>query len=121
MASKPEFRDHVLDLLAPLGPVTARRMFGGFGIYLDGVMFALIADDVLYLKVDDRTRADYEAAGSVPFRPRQKGKTFTMPYWEAPLAALEDGDELSVWANGALDAARRAKAGGKGAGGRRRR
>ncbi len=64
MAAKPEFRDHVLDLLAPLGPVTARRMFGGFGITLDGVMFALIADDVLYLKVDDRTRPDYEAAGA---------------------------------------------------------
>ncbi|MCH9050691.1 MAG: TfoX/Sxy family protein [Proteobacteria bacterium] len=111
MASRPEFGDHVLDLLAPLGPVTARRMFGGFGIYLDGVMFALIADDILYLKVDDRTRPDYEAAGSAPFRPRQKGKPFTMPYWEAPLGALEDGDELCAWANGALGAARRAKAG----------
>ncbi len=108
MASKPEFRDHVLDLLAPLGPVTARRMFGGFGIYLDGVMFALIADDVLYLKVDDRTRPDYEAAGSTPFRPRHKGKPFPLPDWEAPIAALEHGDELSDWANGALGAARRA-------------
>ena len=84
MASRPEFRDHVLDLLTPLGPVTAPRMFGGFGIYLDGVMFALIADDVLYLKVDDRTRPDYEAAGAAPFRPRQKGKPFTMPDTKGP-------------------------------------
>ena len=84
MASSAEFRDHVLDLLAALGPVTARRMFGGFGIYLDGVMFALIADDILYLKVDDRTRPDYEAAGSAPFRPRPRGKPFTMPDTKGP-------------------------------------
>ena len=84
MASSAEFRDHVLDLLAPLGPVTARRMFGGFGIYLDGVMFALIADDILYLKVDDRTRPDYEAAGSAPFRPRPRGKPFTMADTKGP-------------------------------------
>ena len=84
MASSAGFRDHVLDLMAALGPVTARRMFGGFGIYLDGVMFALIADDILYLKVDDRTRPDYEAAGSAPFRPRQKGKPFTMADTKGP-------------------------------------
>ncbi len=84
MASGGGFRDHVLDLLAPLGPVAARPMFGGFGIYLDGVMFALIADDTLYLKVDEGTRPDYEAAGSAPFRPRPKGKPFTMPNTKGP-------------------------------------
>lgn len=63
MASSTEFADFVVESLQPLGPVVARRMFGGFGIYLDGVMFALIAYDTLYFKVDDGNRPAYEDAG----------------------------------------------------------
>ncbi len=79
MASSPEFCAHVLDLLAPLGVVTARRMFSGYGLYLDRVIFAIITNDTLYLKVDEQSQADYEAAGSAPFRPLIRGKPMTMP------------------------------------------
>ena len=58
-----EFVTHVVDMLEPLGPVSARRMFGGYGIFLDGMMFALVADDTLYLKVDDESRSEFAAAG----------------------------------------------------------
>ena len=58
-----EFVTHVVDMLEPLGPVSARRMFGGYGIYLDGMMFALVADDILYLKVDGESRSEFTAVG----------------------------------------------------------
>jgi DNA transformation protein len=110
MASSPEFCEHVLDLLSPLGPVAARRMFGGFGLYLDGRMFGLIADDTLYLKADGMSAPEFEANGLSQFRPLVKGKPFPMPYWEAPLDALEDGEDLCLWARKALGAALRAEA-----------
>jgi DNA transformation protein len=102
MAASPGFRDHVLELLAALGPVTARAMFGGYGLYLDGRMFALISDDTLYLKADDRNRAAFEAAGTGAFRPRVGGRRMTMPYYETPPEILEDGDALADWARGSV-------------------
>ncbi|MEE9250935.1 MAG: TfoX/Sxy family protein [Alphaproteobacteria bacterium] len=98
MASSPEFCAHVLDCLVPLGAVTARRMFSGYGLYLDRVIFAIIANDILYFKVDEQSRADYEAAASAPFRPLVRGKSMTMPYWQAPAGVLDDADELCAWA-----------------------
>jgi DNA transformation protein len=100
-----EFVSHVLDLLEPLGPVSARRMFGGYGIYVDRVMFALVADDVLYLKVDDVSRAEFEAAGLGPFCYSKQGKSYRMSYHAAPEAALEDAQLLRDWARKAVDAA----------------
>ncbi|MSO66179.1 MAG: TfoX family protein [Alphaproteobacteria bacterium] len=80
MAFNREFRDHVLDLLEPLG-VTARAMFGGVGFFVERAMFALIADDRFYLKVDDSNRGDYEAAGSVngSMTPREDAR------WRCPI------------------------------------
>jgi DNA transformation protein len=103
-----EFVTHVLDLLEPLGPVSARRMFGGYGIYLDRIMFALVADVALYLKVDDVTRGEFEAAGLEPFEYTKKGKTYRMSYHAAPEDALEDAELLRNWARKAVDAAMRA-------------
>ena len=103
-----EFVTHVLDLLEPLGPVTARRMFGGYGIYLDGTMFALVADDTLYLKVDDTSRGEFVAAGLEPFRYSKKGKSYQMSYHAAPEDALEEAELLRDWARKAVDAAFRA-------------
>ena len=100
MAISPEFRDHVLDLLEPLGAVTARAMFGGAGIFMDGRMFALISKDVLYFKVDDENRGEYEAAGMEPF-----GR---MPYFQVPIDVMEDPDDICAWARGAYGAAVRA-------------
>jgi len=116
MATLSDFERHVGDLLAPVGPVRLRRMFGGSGIYAGDTMFALIAHDELYLKVDDLTRARFEAAGSVPFTYEGKGKPVQMSYWSAPEEVFDDPDALEEWARLALEAARRGKAakGGKG-------
>ncbi|HSM23090.1 MAG TPA: TfoX/Sxy family protein, partial [Rubrivivax sp.] len=83
MAGSKEFVVHILDRLQPLGAVTARAMFGGHGIYCDGVMFALIAEDVLYFKVDDQNRPRFEALGAGPFRP-YADRPVTMSYYEVP-------------------------------------
>lgn len=107
MAVSPEFRDYVLEMLEPLGGVTARAMFGGAALYRDGTVFALIADEVLYFKVDAANRPDYEAAGTGPFRPYE-GKAFAMPYWEVPAEVLEDPQAIRGWAIKAWEAGRRA-------------
>jgi len=105
-----ELAAHVSDLLQMMGPVTPRAMFGGYGIYLDGRMFALITDrDVLYFRTDDHNRPAYEAAGCGPFKPWPH-KPMTMPYHEVPSELLDDPDELNAWARAAFAAALRAPA-----------
>lgn len=106
MAVSAEFRDYVLDQLRIVAPVTAKAMFGGVGIYSRGLFFALIAEDVLYFKVDATTRTAYEERGSQPFNPFGKG---TMGYYQLPEDILEDADELREWMRGALAVARRKK------------
>lgn len=108
MAVSPEFVDYILEQLAPLGGITHRRMFGGVGLSRHDLFFALIAEDTLYLKVDDANRADFEAAGCEPFKPFGGDKA--MSYWSAPLDALEDPDLLAAWAGKGVEAAARAKA-----------
>ena len=110
MASSKEFADEVVGRLLPLGPVAWRRMFGGFGIYLDGVMFGLIAYDTLYFKIDDGNRPDYEAAGSHPFTYEGKRKPVEMSYWRVPDDVYDDIEALATWGERAHSAARRAKA-----------
>ncbi|WP_029007277.1 TfoX/Sxy family protein [Azospirillum halopraeferens] len=100
----------VCELLAPLGDVRARRMFGGYGIYRDGVMFALITgEDLLYLRTDDENRPAYEQAGLPAFRPFPD-KPMRMPYHRPPDSVLDDGEEMLAWAGPALTAALRAQA-----------
>ena len=110
MSASPDYLDHLIDLLAPLGPVTIRRMFGGAGLYHDGVMFALVAEDRLYLKADDGNRHAFEAEGLAPFTYESRGKRAVMSYYEPPADALEDAEILSRWARGAFAAALRARA-----------
>ena len=110
MSRRDEFVDHVCDLLLALGSVAARRMFGGWGLYLGGTMFALIEGDRLYLKTDQATEARFADAGCEPFTYQAKGRTISLSYREAPDGSLEDPDELLPWARLALEAARRAKA-----------
>ncbi|HSA79730.1 MAG TPA: TfoX/Sxy family protein [Geminicoccaceae bacterium] len=109
-ARDSEFVSYVVESLQALGPVTAKRMFGGHGIFLDGVMFALIASDTLYLKVDDGNRSAYEAAGLEPFIYTDKGRPIRMSYHEAPGEGFDDPDILCAWARGAHAAALRSKA-----------
>jgi DNA transformation protein len=108
-ARSNEFARFVVESLQALGPVSARRMFGGHGIYLHGVMFALIAYDQLYLKVDDGNRAAYEAAGLDPFTYTDKGRSIRMPYCEAPSEGFDDPEVLCAWAREAYAAALRTK------------
>jgi DNA transformation protein len=110
MAVSDEFLDYVIDQLAGWGEVSARRMFGGAGLYCDGVMFGLIADDVAYLKVDDSNREDFVRAGSSAFNPYpEKAKTYSMSYYEIPADVLEDPEQLGHWAERALTVARKKK------------
>ena len=106
MAVSEEYLIYVLDQLDSLGSVQSRRMFGGAGIYCHGVMFALVADDVLYLKVDDSNRGDFEAVGMEPFRP-YPDKGTVVSYYEVPADVLESKGELTEWADKALLAAER--------------
>lgn len=106
MAARSEFLDFVKDQLRGLGHVTARNMFGGTGLYLSGTIFALIAYDTLYLKVDDTNRPDFEEAGMQPFRPFEE-KPYVMSYYEVPLEVLEDSDQLVEWAQRSVEASRR--------------
>lgn len=107
MSVSVEYRTFALEQLGRVVPVTSRAMFGGVGIYSDGLFFALIDDDTLYFKVDDSTRADFEAAGSGPFRPYDDGRA--MQYYELPADLLEDVDALRDWVGKALAVAAAAK------------
>jgi DNA transformation protein len=110
MKSTGEFAAYAVELLGTVGRVAARRMFGGYGVYCDGVMFALIADDVLYLKADAESRAAFERAGSEPFVYAARGRRTTMAYWRAPDEAMESRELAAPWARTALAAALRARA-----------
>lgn len=105
MPVSADFRDFVLEQLAPAGRVAPRAMFGGVGLYLDGLFFALIDDDTLYFKADDATRTRYVQAGSKPFCPYPDEPDKAMGYWQVPADVLEDTDELAAWAREALGVA----------------
>src|ERR1700730_16236697 len=109
LAVSPGFRSFVLDQLDELGGVAPRSMFGAVGLYRDGRFFGIVAGDVLYLKVDDTTRAAYERAGSKPFNP-YPNRTGRMQYYEVPIAVLESPHELAEWARQALAVALRTPA-----------
>ncbi|NVJ22152.1 TfoX/Sxy family protein [Myxococcus sp. AM011] len=108
MARTDSFVEYVVELLEKLGPVQARRMFGGWGLYFGGRMFGLVGDGQLYLKTDDVTRPDFQAAGCRPFIYEGGGRRIEMSYWTAPTDASDDAYELLPWARRAVDAAARA-------------
>ena len=110
MAGNKSFHDHVIDQLTRTGlKVASRPMFGGLGIYSGPLFFAIIARDVLYFKVDDSNRPDFEGAGMGPFKPfGEEGET--MGYFEVPGPVLEDAEQLAVWAEKAVEVARAKKA-----------
>ena len=103
----PAFRAFVLDQLAELGDVTSRSMFGGVGLYCRGFFCGIIARDVLYLKVDERNRPEYERSGMTPFRP-YADRPASMQYYAVPLEVLESPVDLNRWAREAVAAAERA-------------
>lgn len=105
--AKNEYCNYILDLLSPFGNITARAMFGGYGIYKDKIIFAIIADDTLYFKVDDSNRPDYENKHSEPFSYEAKDKkNIVMSYWTVPLDVFEDNELLYRWADTAYNISR---------------
>ncbi|HEU5180575.1 MAG TPA: TfoX/Sxy family protein [Candidatus Polarisedimenticolia bacterium] len=104
MAVSQGFREYVREQIERVAPLSMRAMFGGVGLYSGGVFFALIDDDTVFFKVDDRNRPDFEAAGMQPFRPFGDDRT-SMQYYELPAEVLEDREDLRRWMRGALQAA----------------
>ncbi len=102
--------EHCRELLAPLGAVRVRRMFGGHGIYVDEVFVAIIAFDRLYLKTNERTRPRFEAEGCQPFVYDAKRGAVALGYWSAPAEAMESPALMEPWARLALQAALAARA-----------
>jgi DNA transformation protein len=98
MAVTEGFKDLVKDLLAEFGQVTIRNMFGGAGVYYDGVMFAILDGDVLYLKTDETSARAFREEGMEPFTYVMEGKgAVAMSYFEVPTRLLEEPDELVAW------------------------
>ena len=103
------FVDSLLDLLMPLGEVSARRMFGGYGIYKDGAMFGLVAGDRFYIKSDDENKAVFIDRGCEPFVfGERSGKEIVSRYYEPPESAFINAQKMKPWALLGIDACRRA-------------
>ncbi len=96
MTRQDSFKEFVLDQLAAMESITCRAMFGGFGLYRQGVFFGILHKGRLYFKTNDHTRSAYEEYGMQPFRPSDKQTLKN--YYEVPPDILEDGDELVHWA-----------------------
>ncbi len=101
MSVGESYKEYVVDQLGKLGFVTVKKMFGGAGLYYDGLIFGLLADDVLYFKVDDSNKLDFERAGMEQFQPFHD-KPMVMPYYEVPVDILENSELLVEWARKAL-------------------
>lgn len=107
MTVSADFLAYVLEQLTGLGGVSSRRMFGGVGLYSDEFFFGLIAEDTLYLRVDDGNRADYTARAAAPFRPYADRPQLSMSYYEVPPEVLEDARQLAEWARRSVAVAQR--------------
>lgn len=103
------FREYLEELFEPLGGTTIRRMFGGHGVFRDGLMFAILSDDELYLRVDETTQPRFEAERSQPFEYEGKGRTVRLPYWRVPDWLFDETDAFLEWAQQSFAAARRTK------------
>jgi len=100
-----EFAQHLSDVFRLFGPVNLKRMFSGYGVFHDGLMFGLVHDEVLYLKADAQSAADFEALGLDQFQYVRNGKTVGLSYYQAPESVLEDIHEAAQWARHAFEAA----------------
>jgi DNA transformation protein len=94
-------------LFEPFGPVTVRRMFGGSGIYAEGLCFAIEADGDVYIKADALSQPSFSVAGCAPFTYAMNGKPRSMSYWRLPEIAHDEADEMRRWAGLGFEAARR--------------
>ncbi|WP_396431262.1 TfoX/Sxy family protein [Limnohabitans sp.] len=102
-----DFIPFVQELLEDWAPVSARRMFGGHGLYHEGLMFAIVMDQWLYLKAEEVNRPEFEALGLTPFTYAMKGKDVALSYWAAPDAIFDASEDAVQWAQSAWAAALR--------------
>jgi DNA transformation protein and related proteins len=107
----PEF---IVELFAPFGSVTVRRMFGGAGLFCEGLMFGLVFDGAIFLKVDDASIPDFEREGSAPFvytLAKSAGRVgrHSFSYWRLPERLYDEPEELVSWAQRAFAIAERRK------------
>lgn len=110
MPLSPGFSDYVVELLAGVGRVQARRMFGGAGLFRDGIMFGVLLNDVVYFRVDEALQADLKAQGSEPWVYTRNGEAREMGYWRMPETAADDPDEAAEIGRRAYAAAVKRKA-----------
>jgi len=111
MVASDGFAEFLREQLAPLGRITMRRMFGKTGVFCNGLMFGMITNDTLYVRVDDHNRAVFkEAEADPPLSYEKKGRTIDLSFWRVPERLLDEPDELVTWAQAALAAARRVAA-----------
>ena len=111
MVASDSFAEFLRDQLAPLGCVTMRRMFGKTGVFCNGLMLGMVADDTLYVRVDDQSRAVFiEAESASPLRYKTQGRTIDLAFWPVPDRLLDEPEALIRWAHAALAAARRVAA-----------
>lgn len=110
MTAESSFVDFVQELFAPLGRISARRMFSGRGLFHEGLMFGLVFQEQLYLKVDAQSRPQFEAAGLQPFTYSRRGKLVALSFHRAPERVFDEPDQARHWGTLALAAALRTKA-----------
>ncbi|MGQ0801062.1 MAG: TfoX/Sxy family protein [Pseudomarimonas sp.] len=103
-----EFVSYLHEVFASFGSIESKRMFGGYGIYHQGLMFGLVADDALYLKADTLSRNDFDSRGLLAFEFIKQGKATQMSYFAAPESIFDDPDEAAIWAERGYQAAVRA-------------
>ena len=121
MVASATFAEFLREQLAPLGAITMRRMFAKTGVFCEGVMFGMVTDNTLYLRVDDHNRAVFkETEAFPPLNYEKKGSTIDLSFWRAPERLFDEPDELIAWARAALAAAHRVAAKRQGAAPRRR-
>lgn len=104
-----EYTDYLQEVFEQFGAIQTRRMFGGYGIYHDGLMFALVSDDTLYLKADDLCRAEFEALGAARFEYLKNGRMVALSYYQAPEEIYDDPEEAVAWARRSYEAALRGR------------
>jgi DNA transformation protein len=102
------FAEFVLEQMSDISGIGKRAMFGGFGIYRDGLMFALIADEQLYFKASDHLADDFTALGLQPLLYESKGKAVSLKYYQAPESVFEQSEQMLLWADKAYQCAQRA-------------
>lgn len=108
MVASDSFAELLREQLASLGHITLRRMFGKTGVFCDGLMFGMMSDNTLYFRVDDANREVFrEAAAFPPLNYEKQGQTIDLAFWRAPERLFDEPDDLVLWAEAALAAARR--------------